>query len=219
VIDTLVGPAQEKIDNLHREIAGLPLDNYTRNENDNDDTVLERENPDLKDLLEEPPRREALALGLGAAKRYNSRQRAVRSAYIGYRYRASIHYTQRSQRWYAIRNRIHANEGQYPIWADCSAFVTWCYWDATRLYRLSDFVNGAGWRAGFTGTMVRHGRIVQPGNLLTGDSIFYGGPWSRPTHVAIYVGNGRVISHGSESGPLLLHYAYRPINHCRRFIR
>lgn len=215
MIDTIVGPAQARIDSLHRELAGLPLDDYNEYEDDHDDSTLEDE---FAELLAQPPPRE-LALGLGATKRYNARQRAIRAAYLGYNHRAHIHYTQRSMRWQGIRESDHAAQGQHPEYADCSAFVTWCYWDATRLYKLHDFVNGAGWRAGFTGTMVRHGQVISTSRLITGDSIFYGGTWSRPHHVAIYVGRGRVISHGSEPGPLLLPYNYRRINHCRRFIR
>lgn len=214
MIDTLVGPVQAKMDALHREIAGLPLDDYNAFDPDNNDSILDEEGGP-----EQPPQEAALALGLGAKKRYNARQRAVRAAYITYTHRGVVHYTQGGLRWQAIRLRAHAKQGDYPRWADCSAFVTWCYWDATHIYNLSDFVNGASWRAGYTGTMTRHGIVVTTNRLISGDAIFYGGTWTRPHHVAIYVGNQRVISHGSESGPLLLKYDYREINHCRRFIR
>lgn len=216
MIETLVAPVEERFSALHREIAALDPDRYEFFDDDHDDNeVIDDE---LNELLLAPPPRE-LTLGLGAKKRYNARQRAVRAAVLGYRHRGSVHYTQRSARWQGIRESDHAAEGDYPNNADCSAYVTWCYWDATRLYKLGDFVNGAGWRAGFTGTMVRHGVQVSYNKLITGDAIFYGGTWSRPHHVAIYIGRGLVISHGSESGPLLLKWNYRHVNHCRRFIR
>lgn len=216
MIETLVAPVEERFSALHREIAELTPDRYDFFDEDNDDNnVLDEE---LNRLLTEPTPRE-LALGLGATKRYNTRQRAGRAAVTGYKHRGVIHYTQGGKRWDGIRTRDHALEGDYPNWADCSAYVTWCYWDATRMYKLGDFVNGAGWRAGFTGTMVRHGVQISYNKLITGDAIFYGGTWSRPHHVAIYIGKGLVISHGSESGPLLLRWNYRPVNHCRRYIR
>ena len=210
----VVAPLEERFSSLHREIGAFHVDDYNQFEPDNDNSVLEGE-------WEGPlPQGDAkLALGLGATKRYNARQRAVRSAITGYRHRGVIHYTQGFRRWDGIKTRDHAIEGDYPNWADCSAYVTWCYWDATRLYKLGDFVNGVGWSGGFTGTMTRHGVQISYNKLITGDAIFYGGTHTRPHHVAIYIGKGLVISHGSESGPLLLRWNYRPVNHCRRYIR
>jgi hypothetical protein len=57
-----------------------------------------------------------------------------------------------------------------------------------------------------TGTLCQHGHAVaspQPGDL-----VFYGSgaPWH---HVAVYVGGGRVVSHGSEGGPFLEAMDYR----------
>jgi hypothetical protein len=214
-IDELVDPVQTKLSSLGREIKRLPLDDYNV-DLDGEDWLLEGE---YRELLDEDVPLEASPLGLNAKERYNARQRAVRAALLGYRHRGSIHYTQGQRRWEWWRDKEHAAEGQYPSYADCSAFATWCLWDATRIHRLGDFVNGYGWRAGFTGTQVRHGTSVRLSSLLTADLIFYGGPYYRPRHVAIYVGNGRVISHGSEVGPVLLKYNYRDINHARRYIR
>ena len=60
---------------------------------------------------------------------------------------------------------------------------------------------------GYTGTLINHGTRVSASNLRLGDLVFYGRYGI--THVAIYVGFGRVVSHGSESGPLLLSTYYR----------
>jgi len=217
-IETLVSPIEERFSSLHREIKELEPDRYEFFADDHDDSQLADE---IEAWLAEQDEREPLgaSLRLNATQRYNTRQRAARAALLGWRHRGVVHYTQRWQRWEGIKNRDHAAEGQYPNHADCSAYVTWCLWDATRLYKAGDFVNGAGWRAGFTGTMTRHGVQVSYNKLITGDAIFYGGTWSRPHHVAIYVGRGLVVSHGSESGPLLLRWNYRPVNHCRRYIR
>lgn len=163
-------------------------------------------------------------LGLSTTERYNARQRVKRAAMLAYNHRASIHYTQGALRWSGINQQKHAAKGQYPSNCDCSSFGTWCLWDATFIHRLWDFVNGSSWRYGYTGTMVQHGQLVRSGWLLVGDQVFYGGTSAVPGHVATVVVGGRVnkarvVSHGSESGPLLLQANYRTINQIRRYIR
>jgi cell wall-associated NlpC family hydrolase len=95
---------------------------------------------------------------------------------------------------------------------NCSAYVTWCVWQARVKHRGKagvDVMNGANWSSGWTGTLLQHGkrhtstRWWKPGRTL----VFYGNPVD---HVALYVGGGMVVSHGSESGPSYLHYSYRP---------
>lgn len=157
-------------------------------------------------------------------ERYNTRQRAKRAAMLGYHNRDRINYTQGAARWEGIAHKDHASKGQYPRNADCSAYVSWCLWDSTRIYDLFDFANGASWTGGFTGTLTNHGVRVTSGWLLVGDLVFYGGTSSVPEHVAIVVSGGpiskaRVVSHGSQRGPLLLAANYRTINQCRRYIR
>jgi len=90
-------------------------------------------------------------------------------------------------------------------------------------FGLGDVVNGAGWTAGYTGTMLEHGLAVRyPSNVLPGDCVIYGnGPPG--VHCAVVAGmvNGTpvVISHGSEPGPFYLAYNYRPdILQIRRYI-
>ncbi len=109
---------------------------------------------------------------------------------------------------------------EFPNFADCSSFVTWCLWNGLFLrYGLPDTVNGQDWKAGFTGTLLDHGRrILEPGKALRGDLVFY----DDPTHVTIIVarvnGKPRVISHGSEVGPLNREFDYRPVIQIRRYI-
>lgn len=92
----------------------------------------------------------------------------------------------------------------YPHWEDCSSYATWCYWVA----KLRD-PNGMNYNGfGYTGTQINNGRrLYTMAQVRDGDLIFYGR--NGISHVAIYVGNGRVVSHGSESGPLLLSMYYR----------
>ena len=94
-----------------------------------------------------------------------------------------------------------------PRYLDCSSACTWYRFVA----HLSD-PNGLNYNGyGFTGTMVEHGTRVT--NPQPGDMTFY----HNPDHVAIEVGQGRVISDGSSGGPYLLPRNYRPIWQTRRY--
>jgi len=140
------------------------------------------------------------------------RNAIVAAAMLGYTHRASLHYTESSLRMQGVRNRIRPPH--YPNYEDCSSFATWCYWVAG-----AADPNGLGYNGrGYTGTQVNHGRAVALGQAKPGDLVFYG--WNRgiPTHVAIYVGHGRVVSNGSEIGPLLLSASYRTITEIRSYV-
>lgn len=135
-------------------------------------------------------------------------------------------YSQGPARFSGIRQHKRAYKGEYPPISDCSSSSTWAYWDATRRYKLKDFVNGASWEAGYTGTMQNHGKRVFKGRprfatarMMVGDAVFYGDQGGGiAAHVAIYIGNGLVISHGSH-GVHLLRWDYREVNEVRRYIR
>jgi hypothetical protein len=113
-----------------------------------------------------------------------------------------IHYTQSEDRMWGVRNRVRPP--RVPQYEDCASFVTWCYWVAG----VSD-PNGLGYNGeGWCGTLDAHGRRVS--DPAPGDLVFYGwGPLPAPGHVAIYVGGGKVVSHGSEAGPAVLSLDYR----------
>lgn len=129
-----------------------------------------------------------------------TRHRIVAAAYVGYRNKEALHYTQDARRMEGVRGRIRPP--QHPSWEDCSSFATWCYWAAG-----APDPNGRDYDGfGFTGTQVQHGAATK--EPRPGDLVFYGGG-SIPSHVSIYVGNGRVVSHGSEPGPYLLAIDYR----------
>lgn len=135
----------------------------------------------------------------------------VRAAMLGYHNRQAIHYTQDSRRWEYIAEHLRAYRGEFPRHADCSAYATGVLWDATRRYPAArvDFVNGLRWTSGHTGTLVKKGREVDLDELRILDLVFYGDEGWRPGHVATYVGDGKVVSHGSEGGPYLLPVRYR----------
>lgn len=132
------------------------------------------------------------------------RQRIVAAAFVGYTNRDRIRYTQDARRMQGVRERIRVPA--FPTFEDCSSFATWCYWVAG-----APDPNGRGYDGfGFTGTQIGPGKQVA--TPRPGDLVFYGwepAPRSCPKHVALYVGNGKVVSHGSESGPNLATLDYR----------
>jgi len=137
------------------------------------------------------------------AKQYaiTPRDKIVAAATFGYNKRAYIHYTQSSLRMYGVKH--HIKPPGIPYYEDCSSFATWTYYVAG----LPD-PNRLGYNGyGFTGTLATNrSRTYTP---KPGDLAFYGYyPYS---HVTIYIGNGRCISHGNEYGPMLLSVYYRPV--------
>ncbi len=145
------------------------------------------------------------------------RVRVVRAAMLGYKHRGVVHYTQGPRRWEGISNRCRSHLGRYPRYADCSSYATWCIWDALGGPNAGiDVVNGAQWKAGYTGTQKQHGRRVSLANAKPGDLVLYGDGVGK--HVTIVVGKNKVISHGSEAGPYLLKPDYRSdISEVRRY--
>ena len=146
----------------------------------------------------------------------------VKAALEGVRERADIHYSQMlALRWSGIDRKLLKTQ---PPYADCSAYATWLMWRARVKVRGNagaDIVNGQSWTAGYTGTQIQHGRkhrsttssrLYKAGRTL----VFYG-EGAAISHVAIYVGNGMVVSHGSEAGPLLLPFNYRKVREARAY--
>jgi hypothetical protein len=154
--------------------------------------------------------------GLHAAHRAIARTETVNAALLGYHNAPALHYSEESNRWDGIEHHLDARKGQFPHYADCSSFGSWCYWNGLHLrFGVRDVVNGEDWGGGNTASMVRHGkRVVHIQNVQKADSVIYGPSESDTLHTAIVVGvvNGvpMVISNGSEAGPLYLPYNYRP---------
>jgi peptidoglycan hydrolase-like protein with peptidoglycan-binding domain len=129
-----------------------------------------------------------------------ARHKVVATAFVGYKHKEALHYTQDARRMEGVREGVRPPK--HPAWEDCSSFATWCYWAAG-----APDPNGLGYNGqGYTGTQVQHGKTTN--SPRPGDLVFYGGG-SVPSHVAVYVGNGKVVSHGSEPGPYLLPIDYR----------
>lgn len=129
----------------------------------------------------------------------------TQAAWLGYHNAAALHYTEGPQRWEGISERDYADKGEFPHEADCSSFYSWCMWQL--LGSGPDVVNGSDWIGGFTGTLLAHGvRVAHP---VEGAAVLYGQPGSTGAHVAYGLGDGTVISNGSEGGPYHLPYDYR----------
>jgi hypothetical protein len=125
------------------------------------------------------------------------RKRIAKAAHVGYVNREQIHYTQEAgTRWDGITN--HRRLPDFPRSADCSSFAIWCYWAAGA----SD-PNGTLYRGGWSGSLMQRGEEVEVADARVGDIAFYGRSRSDIGHVTVYVGNGRCVSHGQESGPML----------------
>lgn len=140
---------------------------------------------------------------------------ALTAARLALAHAPSVHYTQTAARWDGIARHLLAADGGYPRYADCSSFYTWCMWQGMRA--MADTVNGQAWHAGYTGTLLTHGELVQ-GTPKAGDAAIYGHGWPG-SHVAICLGDGTVISHGSEGGPYHLALRYRSdLYQVRRYV-
>lgn len=100
---------------------------------------------------------------------------------------------------------VHVKPESLPLTTDCSGFVTLCYlWGGAR------DPNGNGYSgAGFTGTLLTHGRRIRKlRNALPGDLIIYGPAPGH--HVVVVVERGAdplCVSHGSEQGPGLVRHS------------
>jgi cell wall-associated NlpC family hydrolase len=141
----------------------------------------------------------------------------IRAALLGQKHAAQVHYTQGPRRWDGITNRCRSHRGRFPLWADCSSYVTWCLWDAFGGANAGpDVANGSNWKGGYTGTLKNHGRVVSLANAKPGDLVLYGP--GTGAHVTIVIGKNKVVSHGSEGGPYILRPDYRSdISQVRRY--
>lgn len=140
----------------------------------------------------------------GASKEQQARAAMVAYALWGYNHRSEIGYAE-----YRPMAFMGALE-ELPVSEDCSTFATKDY-----KFALVPDPNGMSYDGyGNTDTMRAHGRLIQLAQALPGDLVHY----DDPEHVAVYVGSGRVVSHGSEIGPLLLDAGYRPIAEVRTYL-
>lgn len=136
------------------------------------------------------------------------RQRVVQAAFFYYSERYQLGYSQ-ARPIPTVYYGTHPPE--LPRSLDCSGLAITCYW-VPGLIGYLGLRNMGGY--GNTWSLDDYGTQISVPELRLGDLTFYG----NLSHVAIYVGGGRVISHGSAAGPLLLPYNYRPLTKCRSYL-
>ena len=152
---------------------------------------------------------EALAAGLSPQQRASAQAVVLKGARLLLENAAQVHYTMGPQRWEGIDDKRYVRDEQYPSYGDCSSTATWLLWNALFAHLgMADVVTGAGWRAGYTGTMLQHGRPVSESAVEVGDLVIYGAG-APGQHVTVCLGGGMVLSHGSEPGPYKLPLRYR----------
>lgn len=155
--------------------------------------------------------------GLSPAQVHKCVNMVLQAAVLGLHNHQHMHYTQGAQRWEGIDSNKKAWRGEFPEYADCSAFATWCLWNGLDHFHHPDTVNGQRWHAGYTGTLLQHGRSVR--SPIPGDLIIYGTGWPGE-HTAVYTGGGLVVSHGHEGCPELVRWDQMgiPVMSIRRYI-
>lgn len=185
----------------------------------------------LRGLVEEAAGHQALA---GSYSRLNDSDRAIarrlfiKGVEVLMSHPAQLHYSQdMTLRWEGIRDRIvpwtasGKLNGKYPKHGDCSSTGEYLMWLAfAHHFHLADLLSAEAWKAGWTGSLVQHGKPVHDwSKLKVGDAVFYGPSIDETEHVTWSIGGRRVFSHGSEAGPFLLDFEYRSdIVAIRRYI-
>lgn len=154
--------------------------------------------------------------GLSSGQIVRARDLTIASFNMLYRHAPEVHYTQDARRWEGIGRDLKAYQGEYPNYADCSSAFTWAWWNGLDHYGVADILNGQGWNAGYTGSLLLHGREVSV--PTRGCAVIYGARWPG-VHVAMYDEDGKVYSHGSEGGPYYVDMHYRTdILSVRKFV-
>lgn len=134
--------------------------------------------------------------GLSWAKRREARRIVLDGVNLLWNNRGQLQYTQGPDRWQGINLDLRVDRHRYPTQSDCSSSSTWILWNALHVkYGLGDIVNGANWKAGYTGTILTHGKTVSDWkNILPGDLLVYGAGTGE--HVVVCTGGGYAFSHG-----------------------
>jgi hypothetical protein len=212
------------VDHVHDVAAGDPVHPCLAGFPDRDPSSLSPDRGDAGDAfdalsaaLRRGPTR-FCASGLDDRRRELAQERVAEAAGLVLEHASEINYTHGARRWEGIDRDRRARRGEFPRNADCSALATWILWQGLGPFCVPDVVNGANWHAGFISTLLSHGRALGPREpIRLGDLAFYL-PGGRH-HVAVCIGGGRVVSHGTPFGPAKLTLRYRADLHSiRRYI-
>lgn len=150
-------------------------------------------------LIKARARVKTLSAQLSLAERKGAKRRAAIVAWAkwGVAHEPQIHY--REVRPIPIKAKL-------PLVTDCSGFATLCYHMAGAPDPNGFGYDGAGW----TGTLLKHGRKINAIDCLPGDLIVYGNPATGGHHVVIAIEHGPnplCVSHGQERGPQLVRHS------------
>jgi hypothetical protein len=157
--------------------------------------------------------------GLNARDRAVARRLFIKGVEVLMAHPVQLHYSQdMTLRWEGIHDEIvpwfksGRLNGRYPKHGDCSSTGTYLMWLAlAHHFHLPDRVNGQNWYAGFTGTLLDHGKTIHDlSRLKIGDAIIYGRSAGATSHVAWAIGGRRAFSHGGDAGPFIVDFEYRP---------
>lgn len=127
----------------------------------------------------------------------------------------AAYYTQGAARWQGV-NVIYGKAKlqktiPYLRSGDCSAgYTRWVLWGLQQHYGRvpHDVVNGASWRAGYTGTIAVVCTRVQTPQV--GDAVLYGSGAPYEHVVGVIDPNHKLgVEHGGDAGPNLIHWDYR----------
>jgi hypothetical protein len=136
------------------------------------------------------------------------RQAIVNAAMWGYFNEPDIHYVSENTNPQNLGQRFKDFEPppNVPDYTDCSGFVTWCYKSAG-----ANDPNDNEYGGGYTGTLWTTGTEISVAQLRPGDLVFWGNPMSPGggAHVAVYVGQGKIVSHGADDQPICKSMNYR----------
>ena len=141
----------------------------------------------------------------------STRQKIVGTAIFGANHRDRIWYTQGPSRMMGVTH--HLRPPKFPIYADCSAYATWCYWVAGAPDPNGPKFNYNGF--GYTGTLAVNGK--ETWNPQPGDLCLYGAGWPYH-HTTVYIGSGRAVSMGSSIGPDFVSARYFDFNQYRTYL-
>lgn len=147
--------------------------------------------PAFFDYLVDKGAPDALAIDLlnqyRADNEISDGQRVANTALWYYRNSAGIRYSQ-ARPIPTISKNIRPP--RTPDYLDCSGLAISCYWANSLEQKLGN-ANALGY--GNTWSLANYGTAIRSSQLQPGDLVFYG----NCSHVAVYVGDGMVVSHGS----------------------
>ena len=99
---------------------------------------------------------------------------------------------------------VHVKPRSLPLRTDCSGFATLCYLWAGATDPNRSHYSGAG----FTGTLLQHGRHIPVRKCQPGDLIVYGPAPGHHVVIVVEAGSDPLcVSHGSEAGPLTIRHS------------